>query len=110
MKKSNLAITCVLVGALLAPVVIYADDADMDRSHPKAFVKDSAITSKIKSKLAAQHLTSVARIHVDTDADGVVWLSGTAKSQDEIDRAVQIARGTEHVAAVKNELTVKSDD
>jgi hyperosmotically inducible periplasmic protein len=94
---------------LLAPVLSYAQDADVDRSHPKAFVKDSAITTKVKSKLAAQHLTSVARIHVDTDADGVVWLSGTAKSQEEIDRAVSIARGTERVVAVKNELTVQND-
>src|ERR1700692_4571241 len=110
MKKSNLAITCALVGALLAPVVIYSDDADMDRSHPKAFVKDSAITAKIKSKLAAQHLTSAARIHVDTDADGIVWLSGTARSQAEINKAVSIARHTEHVVSVKNELTIKVDD
>ena len=109
MNKSNLAVTCAIVGALLAPVFSYAQDADVDRSHPKAFVKDSAITTKVKSKLAAQHLTSVARIHVDTDADGVVWLSGTAKSQEEIDRAVSIARGTERVVAVKNELTVQND-
>jgi hyperosmotically inducible protein len=109
MKKSHIAVACALVGALLTPVLSFGDDADMDRSHPKAFVKDSAITTKIKSKLAAQHLTSVARIHVDTDADGVVWLSGTASSQEEIDRAVSIARGTERVAAVKSELTVKSD-
>jgi hyperosmotically inducible protein len=109
MNKSNLAVTCAIVGALLAPVLSYAQDADVDRSHPKAFVKDSAITTKIKSRLAAQHLTSVARIHVDTDADGVVWLSGTAKSQEEIDRAVSIARGTERVVAVKNELTVQND-
>jgi hyperosmotically inducible periplasmic protein len=110
MKKSNLAITCVIVGALLAPVVIYADQTDSDRSHPKSFVKDSEITTKIKSKLAAEHLTSLGRIHVDTDADGVVWLSGTARSQKEIDRAVSIARGTERVVAVKNELTVRKDD
>jgi hyperosmotically inducible periplasmic protein len=109
MKKSHIAVTCALLGALLTPVLAFGDDADMDRSHPKAFVKDSVITTKIKSKLAAEHLTSAARIHVDTDADGVVWLSGTARSQEEIDRAVSIARGTERVAAVKNELTVKSD-
>jgi hyperosmotically inducible protein len=109
--KNKFAITCLIVGAALAPVISYAgEDADMDRSHPKTFVKDSAITTKIKSKLAAQHLTSVARIHVDTDAGGVVWLSGTARSQDEIDKAVSIARDTEHVVAVKSELTVKSDD
>ncbi|MGH8337437.1 MAG: BON domain-containing protein, partial [Gammaproteobacteria bacterium] len=87
-----------------------ADDADMDRSHPMAFVKDSAITTKIKSKLAAQHITSLGRIHVDTDANGVVWLSGTARSQKAIDKAVSIARDTEHVVAVKNELTIKKDD
>ena len=109
--KTKLAIACLIIGASLTPVVSYsADDADMDRSHPKAFVKDSAITMKIKSKLAAQHLTSLGRIHVDTDANGVVWLSGTARSQDTIDKAVSIARETEHVVSVKNELTIKKDD
>jgi len=110
--KNKFAITCLIVGAALAaPIVSFAgDDADADRSHPKAFVKDSAITTKIKSKLAAQHLTSMARIHVDTDAGGVVWLSGTARSQEEIDKAVSIARDTEHVVAVKSELTIKKDD
>ena len=46
--------------------------------HAVVFVKDSAITTKIKTKLAADHITSLERIHVDTDKDGVVWLSGTA--------------------------------
>ena len=111
MKKINLAVTCLIAGALLAPIVSYsADETDSDRSHPKAFVKDSAITTKIKSKLAAEHLTSLGRIHVDTDADGVVWLSGTARSQHEIDKAISIARNTEHVAAVKSELTIRKDD
>lgn len=108
--KIKLAMTCLIVAASLTPVVSFADDADMDRSHPKAFVKDSAITTKIKTKLAAQHLTSVARIHVDTDANGVVWLTGTARSQAEIDKTVAIARETEHVVDVKNELTIKKDD
>src|SRR6202035_1947156 len=109
--KTAFATTCVLFGTLLAPAaVVVAHDSDTDRSHPAVFVKDSEITTKIKTKLAAEHLTSLGRIHVDTDADGVVWLSGTAHSQREIDRAVSIARGTERVVAVKNELTVKSDD
>ncbi len=109
--KNKFAITCLVVGATLAPILTYAtEDTDADRAHPKAFVKDSAITTKIKSRLAAQHLTSIARIHVDTDANGVVWLSGTARSQEEIDKAVSIARSTEHVTAVKSELTIKKDD
>jgi hyperosmotically inducible protein len=83
---------------------------DTDRTRPATFVKDSAITTKVKAKLAAEHLRSLAQIHVDTDANGMVWLSGTARSQEEIDQAVSIAKGTERVRGVKNELTVKKDD
>jgi hyperosmotically inducible periplasmic protein len=108
--KKKLAISALLLGAALVPVASFAADGDTDRSHPKAFVKDSAITTKIKSKLAAEHITSLGRIHVDTDADGIVYLSGTARSQEAIDKAVEIARNTEHVVDVKNELTIRKDD
>src|ERR1700739_2308414 len=109
--KATFATTCVLFGTLLGPaVVLAAEDSDADRAHPVAFVKDSAITTKIKSKLAAEHITSLGRIHVDTDKNGVVWLSGSARSQAAIDKAVEIARGTEGVRDVKNDLVVKKDD
>jgi hyperosmotically inducible protein len=109
--KMKLAVTCLIIGASLAPVVGFSsDDSDSDRSHPKAFVKDSAITTKIKSKMAVAHLTSLARIHVDTDENGVVWLSGYASSQDEMDKAVSIAGGIEGVKAVKNHMKIKKDD
>jgi len=55
-------------------------------------------------------LTSLGRIHVDTDKDGVVWLSGTARTQEAIDEAVSIARSTEHVRSVHNDLIIKKDD
>ncbi|MFI4932446.1 MAG: BON domain-containing protein, partial [Burkholderiales bacterium] len=64
---------------------------------------------KIKAKLAAEKLSSLATIHVDTDANGVVWLTGTAKSQAQIDKAVSIAHATENVREVKNGLKVKAD-
>jgi hyperosmotically inducible protein len=109
--KSRLAIAGIVLGALIVPAAGYAaGDQDTDRDHPKAYVKDSAITTKIKAKLAAEHPTSMAKIHVDTDANGTVWLTGTARSQDQIDKAVSIARGTEHVRAVENRLTIKPDD
>ena len=94
----------------LGSVVVLANDSDKDRSHPEAFVKDSAITTKIKAKLAAEHLTSLGHIHVDTDKDGVVWLSGNARTQEAIDKAVSIARSTEHVKSVHNDLVIKKDD
>jgi hyperosmotically inducible protein len=109
MKMTTLATSLLLAGVLAAPLAL-AQDADADRSHPKAFVKDSVITTKVKSKLAAEHVTSVGRIHVDTDENGVVWLTGSARSQEAIDRAVSIARDTEGVKDVKSTLKVRKDD
>jgi len=86
-----------------------ADDSASETSHAMAFVKDSAITTEIKT-LAAEHMTSLERIHVDTDKDGVVWLSGTARTQKAADKAVSIARTIEHVKDVHSDITVKSAD
>jgi hyperosmotically inducible protein len=108
--KTKLAMTCVVFGALLGSAAAIADDAQSVGTSTTVFVKDSAITTKVKTKLAADHLTSLGRIHVDTDQNGVVWLSGTARSQAAIDQAVSLARDTEHVKSVHNDLTVKLDD
>ena len=109
--NKRLAIPCLVFGALISSaVVMAAGDSDADRSHPKAFVKDSAITTKVKAKLAAEHITSLGRIHVDTDKDGVVWLRGTAHTQEAADKAESIARETEGVKAVHSNIKVKKDD
>ena len=109
--KNKLAIIGVVFGTLLGSVVALADeDADAAGSHAKAFVKDSAITTKVKAKLAAEHITSLGRIHVDTDKDGVVWLSGHARSQEAIDKAVSIASGTDGVKSVHNNIKLKQGD
>jgi hyperosmotically inducible protein len=72
------------------------------------FMKESAITTEMKTKLAAEHITSLERIHVDTDKDGVVWLSGSASTRKAAYKAVSIARDTEHVKDVHSDITVKS--
>ena len=107
--KYKLATTCFVIGTVLAPLAAYAADSDTDRSKPKTFVKNSVITTKIKSKLAAEHLGSVKHIRIDTDKNGVVWMSGTANSQEEADKAVAIARNTEGVKSVKSDLKVQKD-
>ena len=104
MKTTRIAI-CVLTGTLLMPVVSFAD-TDADGAHPGQFVKDSAITTSIKTKLAADHIGSLTQIKVDTDMDGVVWLSGTAKTRAAADRAAEIARGTDGVMRVRNDIVV----
>jgi hyperosmotically inducible periplasmic protein len=108
--KSAFATTCLVFGTLLGSAVAWAgQDSDTDRSHPVTFVKDSAITTAIKAKLAAEHLTSMARIHVDTDKDGVVWLTGSARTQEAADKAASIARDTEHVKTVHSDVKIEKD-
>jgi hyperosmotically inducible protein len=109
--KTKFAVTALAFSALLgSAAVLAADDSDADRSHPITFVKDSAITTAVKTKLAAQHLTSLGRIHVDTDKDGAVVLSGTARTQKAIDKAVLLAHDTKGVKSVHSEVTIKKDD
>ena len=107
--KYKLATTCFVIGAMLAPVAAFAEDADADRPNPATFVKDSAITTKIKARLANENLASLKDIKVDTDRDGVVWMAGTVKNQSEADQAIMIARNTEGVKAVKSHLKVQKD-
>jgi hyperosmotically inducible protein len=109
--NNMLVLSCLSFGALLgsagAPA---ADDADAVATSTRVFVRDSTITTKVKTKLAADHLTSLARIHVETDKDGVVWLSGTAKTQQAIDEAITLAGGVEHVRSVHSDVTVKDTE
>ena len=108
---NKIIIASLLAMAVSAPLTgVVAADGDADRAHPKAFVSDSAITTKIKAKLAADHVTSLGRIHVDTDADGVVWLSGTARTQEAINNAVAMAKATENVRAVQSDIRLRTDD
>jgi len=108
--KNKFVTTCFLLGTFLIPIAGYSADSDSDRSHPGAFVKDSAITTKIKAKLAEEKMGSLIHISVDTDKDGVVWLSGTAKTQEQIDKAVSIAHDTEGVKSVKSHITIQKAD
>ena len=107
--KRILTTSCIVIGTLLAPVAALAADGDTDRANPKLFVKDSVITTKIKAKLASEHPGSLKHVQVDTDQNGVVWMSGTANSQEEIEQAVAIAKNTEGVRSVKSVLKVQKD-
>jgi hyperosmotically inducible protein len=107
--KCKIATTCFVMGTMLVPFASYATDSDTDRSKPPHFVKDSVITTKIKTKLATEHLGSAKHIKVDTDRNGVVWMTGTANSQDEVNQAVAIARDTEGVKSVNSHIKVRKD-
>jgi len=72
-------------------------------------VTDSTITTKVKSRLASDAETSALKINVDTNG-GVVTLTGAAQTQAEKAEAEQLARNTEGVTRVVNNITVSSAD
>jgi hyperosmotically inducible protein len=104
MKKHVILCGMIALGVACAPMAM-ADEGATDTQHH--FIKDSAITTKVKAKLAAKHLSTLARIKVDTDADGVVWLSGRAPTKDASDLATMIAKNTEGVSSVHNDIAIE---
>lgn len=64
-------------------------------------------TASIKTKLVEDKGLSAFKIDVDT-TDGVVTLSGTVGSYEEIDRAIKIALDTDGVYRVISTLQVKA--
>jgi hypothetical protein len=67
---------------------------------------DAALTAKIKSKMALDDNVEAIDIDIDT-ADAVVTLRGTVGSQDERERAVRMARETEGVTSVVDQLVIR---
>jgi len=70
--------------------------AEADSSQPAS---DTWITTKVKSSLLADTSVSGSKIEVDT-VDGVVYLTGTAATQAQVDAAKNIAAGIEGVSRV----------
>jgi hyperosmotically inducible protein len=70
-----------------------------------AVVGDAAITSAVKSKFLADTAVSGLKIDVDTRG-GIVTLDGMVATKAEADRAVSLARDTDGVARVVNNLRI----
>jgi len=82
------------------------DAPDPDRT-VGAHIDDAVITAAVKSRLLDDPQVKGLRIDVDT-RDGVVFLTGSVGTREELDRAVEIARATEHVRDVKPNLVISS--
>ena len=67
---------------------------------------DSALTAKIKSKMALDDTIEALRIDVDT-SNHVVTLTGTVETEAQRQRALQLARETEGVREVVDRLTIR---
>lgn len=68
-------------------------------------VSDALITTKVKAKLASDDQVKARDINVSTEA-GVVELKGTVPDEQAKRRAIELARNTEGVKNVEDELIV----
>ena len=75
-----------LVSALTLPLAGFAADGDSLETK----VEDSVITAKVKAAFAKDKVVSATDISVETDSNGLVQLSGTAKSKTEAAKAVKL--------------------
>ena len=70
-------------------------------------IDDMTITSEVKAKLAAEKISTLTRIGVETNRQ-TVYLTGTVDSEEMRSRAVEIAQNVKHVSSVVNNLTVQA--
>ena len=70
------------------------------------YVDDTVITTKVKAAILNEPTLKVAQINVET-FKGVVQLSGFVRSQADINKAVQIARGVGGVTSVRNDMRLR---
>jgi osmotically-inducible protein OsmY len=70
------------------------------------YIDDSAITTQVKAAIMHEPGLKVAEINVET-FKGVVQLSGFVSSQEEINSAINVARGVNGVKSVTNKMQVK---
>jgi hyperosmotically inducible protein len=88
------------LGILLIGGAIATADTPVDTS-------DATITDAIRATFGADPLLANSTIQVDTDA-GFVVLSGVVKTQEEIDKAVELANSVDGVRQVSSNIKVDS--
>ena len=71
-----------------------------------SYVDDAAITTAVKAKFVDDKVVSAGSISVET-MNGIVQLSGFAKSAAEKSQAEQIARNSKNVRSVRNDIVVR---
>lgn len=69
-------------------------------------ISDAWVTTKLKSQYTTEGVFHDSTIHVDTDRDGVVTLTGVVASEVAHARAVEVARTTKGVRDVRDNLKV----
>lgn len=102
--KSVAAISVAFVVALSLATGAAAQDRDADRSAGRVF-DDAKISMSLKAKLVADKLSNLTKVDVRVK-NGIVRLAGTVDTAEQRSNAEDLARRTEGVQDVVNEIRV----
>jgi hyperosmotically inducible protein len=92
--------------AMLMMVTLAACSSGVGKTAGESIV-DATITTQIKTRLAAEKVSTLTKVDVDTN-HRTVYLHGVVDSEDLKQRASNIAWSVKGVNAVVNNLTVKT--
>jgi hyperosmotically inducible protein len=90
----------------LSAVLLGACAASPSRESTGQYIDDTTITTKVKSELLASEGVWSSDMSVKT-VQGVVQLSGLAKSEQDRSRAGEIAQSVAGVKQVQNDIRVR---
>src|SRR5690606_11020137 len=82
MKNHKFIISMALIGIFISPAMVAAHETNSE-PQIKEFIKDSAITAQIKTRLLTEGDIDSLNIKVQTDINGIVMLAGTVKTEAE---------------------------
>ena len=103
MIHRHLATTAILLGMFL---ILPGCAVSRGQETVGAYIDDAAITTGVKARFFEDKDVAGSSISVET-LNGIVMLSGFAKSASERDNAERIARAVKGVKAVRNEIAVR---
>jgi osmotically-inducible protein OsmY len=103
MKLSHAVLAAV---AALTIVQVTGCAVARDQQTVGAYIDDATLTTRVKASYAKDPTVAATSIKVET-LNGTVQLSGFAKSEAERSTAERLARNTEGVKTVRNDIIVR---
>lgn len=84
------------------------ESVSTDTKNAENYLDDTMITAKIKEKIMADDFLKMSQIQVTT-VNGVVTLSGSVDSEQQIANAIELAKSRDGVKSVESNLILKTD-
>ena len=106
MRTQSTMMKIAFAALLLSPMALGACSVFDGRESAGQYTDDAGISTKVRTKILADDQLKLRQIDVET-LKGVVQLSGFVSTMAEKNKAAQVARDTDGVMSVKNNLVIR---